>query len=84
MRNTLFVKVLFLSVFTCGPAFGQGAAPRPEAEAVSAQTADGKTLVAQSPGAAPSSVDNSPVKLEVISVTASKRLTTRRAYRPKL
>ena len=29
MRNLLVVKVLFLAVFACGPAFGQGDAPRP-------------------------------------------------------
>lgn len=29
MRNLLVVEVLVLAVFACGPAFGQGAAPRP-------------------------------------------------------
>ena len=76
MRNILFVEVLFLAVFACGPVFGQGAAPRPEAEAVPAQTADGKTVAAQSAGATPQPVDSSPVKMEVITVTASKRLMT--------
>ena len=78
MRNSniLFVEVLFLAVFACGPAFGQGAAPRPQAEAVPAQTVDGKTLAAQSAGAVPQPVDSSPAQLEVITVTASKRVTT--------
>ena len=75
MRNILYVEVLFLAVFACGPAFGQGAAPRPEGEAAPAQTTDGKTVVAQSAGAVPQPVDSSQA-MEVITVTASKRLMT--------
>ena len=38
MRNILVVGVLFLAVFACGSAFGQGPAPRPEGAAGSEQT----------------------------------------------
>ena len=53
MRNILFVEVLFLAVFACGPAFGQGAAPRPETDAVAVPATDGKT-------AAAATTDNAP------------------------